>query len=272
MTALVLPLFYAALVMSIGTHALLLWTRRQQLRLTLMRTRRAPTDSPFGDDATCFIEGLSLRSAIATALIDFALDVYWPLIAQHLSSLPLFDARQLSTLQISLWRIVAVSALCAPFAALSLLLSRAIHLSPRRAPIVGTTKRALTRTSALGVTRLLALVFARDFVALLVTVVVLMRFVPSLRPSPFASALPLAIASVCGALLSHPLDSLALQAAAPTRGVHSDERFHLGNAELRFTWFGLLPRVARVVMITVCVPFWFTLASVAMAAMAAAGH
>jgi hypothetical protein len=268
----VIGLFYAALVMAIGTHALLLWTRRQQLRLTLMRTRHRPTDSPFGDDATCFIEGLSLRSAIATALIDFSLDVYWPLIAQHLFSLPLFDARQLPTLQISVWRIVAVAALSAPFAALSLLLSRAIHVSPRRSPIVGTTKRALTRTSPLAVTRLLALVFARDFVALLAVMFVLMRFVSSLRPSPFASALPLAIGGLCAALLSHPLDSLALQAAAPTRGIHSDEKFQLGSAELRYTWFGLFPRVVRVVMITVCVPFWFTLASMATAAMAAVGH
>jgi hypothetical protein len=261
MTAVLVPLTAAALIMSIGTHALLLWTRRQQL---VHAIRRRPTDSPFGDDPTCFIEGVSLRALAATLALDAALDVATPLAALHCLALPLFDAAQLPPLlaTVSLWslllRVAAVAVLCAPVALISMLLSRAIHLAPRSASVL----LAMRRARVANVARLAILLATRDAIALVALVLVLAQLAPSLRPTPFACAAPLALGAICGAVCSHPFDSLALAAAT------ADPQL----PHWRHLWLGVAPRAARLAMITVCVPFWFTLVSVAMAAAAAAAR
>jgi hypothetical protein len=251
------PLIVSAMIMSVGTHALLLWTRRQQLVHAIRRARLVASDSPFGDDPTCFIEGLSLRALAVTLTIDIALDVFLPLVAMQMIALPLFDVARLlplEPLQILLMRAIAVALICAPCACASLVYSRAIHLASRSSSVMLSLRRA---PNSVNFSRLCAMVVMRDAVALSVIVLALTLFESSLRPSPFGCALPLAVGAVCGAVLSHPFDSLALDAASAASAVVA------AAEQQQPLWLGVAPRTARLTMITVCVPFWFTLVSMA---------
>jgi hypothetical protein len=242
---LVVLLLAAGVCVSIFSHPLLLWQRRQQLINQLrLRESASATDSLFGDDPTCFIEHFPLRAVLVTWLFDLC-DLLFFLLAQMQLSVPLFDAQRLVLIgqnaprSSALVSSMLLGLVSAPVSGFVLWVVLRVHLLPRTARSVWPSFRWFRAPAdRLLLLRTVAIVAVRDFLycstMLMVVLLLSDQSVPIL--------LTRCVAVLVATTLSHPWDTFAADST--------------GSAQW---WFGFLPRLGRQLCVGVSLSFWVVL-------------